>query len=244
MVTSFGVFKYMAMYSFIQFFGVLIMTASHATYADWQYFYADLLIVFLLAIAITKNETSVRLAKQKPPARLGDGRTILSVFLHLFIVLSFQVVPYVVVKTMPWYIKPKVLKKHKLFNIPSFENYSVVCVSFFQYIWVAIICSTGEPYRKPLFKNPWFIVSFIFTISLTILVTFSPFHFIKSVLEFPPNLPVELPVALVIYSIFNLFVFLAVDKLITCCFSKSGTVRPIKIEENENNDNHWPPFKH
>ncbi|WAR14557.1 AT133-like protein [Mya arenaria] len=50
LVTSFGCFKYMALYSFIQFISVMILYTYEFSLSDWQFLYIDLAITTTIAI--------------------------------------------------------------------------------------------------------------------------------------------------------------------------------------------------
>ena len=54
LVTSYGIFKYMATYSFIQFISVLLMYWRSSMLSDMQYLFIDLIIVDIVALTVTK----------------------------------------------------------------------------------------------------------------------------------------------------------------------------------------------
>ena len=53
LVTSFGVFKYMALYSMIQFASVLILYSNKTNLGDTQFLYIDLVITTTIAVRIS-----------------------------------------------------------------------------------------------------------------------------------------------------------------------------------------------
>ena len=59
LVTSFGVFKYMALYSMIQFASVLILYSNKTNLGDTQFLYIDLVITTTIAVSC---QTSLLLA--------------------------------------------------------------------------------------------------------------------------------------------------------------------------------------
>ena len=56
LVTSFGIFKYMAFYSFVQFISVVIIYWRSSIPSDTEYLYVDLLIIDVIALTATRNE--------------------------------------------------------------------------------------------------------------------------------------------------------------------------------------------
>ena len=55
LVTSFGVFKYMALYSMIQFASVLILYSNKTNLGDTQFLYIDLVITTTIAVRISSS---------------------------------------------------------------------------------------------------------------------------------------------------------------------------------------------
>lgn len=53
----------MALYSFIQFFTVLILYGIGANLTDYQFLYEDLLIIVPLAITMSRSKAALRLSK-------------------------------------------------------------------------------------------------------------------------------------------------------------------------------------
>ena len=215
LVTSFSIFKYIALYSFIQFFGVLILFYDQTSYGDWSFFVADLILAFFFALAITQSRTSKRLARRRPPGRLSDPRTIANIFLQLLALLCFQIAGFIVARDHnDHYKRPDQLGEADFgFYRVSYEGYAVVIINFFQYIWTVFPSYTSEPYLVPLYKNNWFVVVFLVNLVLVIFVTFLPAQFVATILEFPPVVPTRLSWILLALGFGNLVVLLGIDWL-------------------------------
>ena len=67
LTTSFGVFKYMALYSFIQFFSVLILYTKRTNLGDVMFLYIDLVITTTVAVLMGRTGPWDKLVKQRPP---------------------------------------------------------------------------------------------------------------------------------------------------------------------------------
>jgi len=226
LVTSFSVFKYIAMYSFIQCFGVLILYSAKSSYSDWSFFIADLILAFILALAIIQSQTSRQMAEKSPPGRLSDHKTLANVFSQLAVMLLFQVVAFVLSRKMnALYVPPSKLGELSFgsYNI-SYESYAVVSINFFQYIWATIVCYTGEPYLVPLYRNYFFVVVFITDCVLTVIITLTPFDFVASVLEFPVRIPWRLAICILVVAAVNLLVLVVIDWLSRRDMNVSGFV--------------------
>lgn len=215
LVTSFSIFKYIALYSFIQFFGILILYYGKSSYSDWGFFMADLIIAFFFALALTQSRTSRRLPRQRPPGRLSDPDTITNIFLQLMVLLCFQVVGFIVAQVdNDHYKRPDELGELDFGTYyVSYESYSVVIINFFQYIWVVFPSYTSEPYLVPLYKNIWFVVVFVVDLVLVIFITFAPAQFVTTIFLFPSVIPTRLSWILLALGFGNLAVLIAIDWL-------------------------------
>ena len=67
LTTSFGVFKYMALYSMIQFISVIILYTNSTNLGDTQFLYIDLVITTSVAVLMGRTKPWSVLVKQRPP---------------------------------------------------------------------------------------------------------------------------------------------------------------------------------
>jgi magnesium-transporting ATPase (P-type) len=67
LTTSFGVFKYMALYSMIQFISVVILYTNRTNLGDTQFLYIDLVITTTVAVLMGRTKPWNVLVKQRPP---------------------------------------------------------------------------------------------------------------------------------------------------------------------------------
>ena len=215
LVTSFSVFKYVAMYSFIQFFGILILYAAKSKYSDWSFFVADLILAFILALAMIQSQTSRQMAKKSPPGRLSDHKTIANIFSQLAVMLLFQVIAFILSQKLnEFYVPPSELGELEFGAYKmGYESYAVVCINFFQYIWATIVCYTGEPYLVSLSRNWFFVAVFIADCVLTSVIVLTPFDFIASAIQFPLRIPKRLAISILVVAAVNLFVMVVIDRL-------------------------------
>lgn len=92
LVTSFGIFKYMAAYSLVQFISVMILYSIESNLTDKQYLYIDLGLISVFAFFFGKTEAyDGQLAKQIPLSSLISATPLSSLLLHLCLVITFQV---------------------------------------------------------------------------------------------------------------------------------------------------------
>lgn len=73
LMTSFGMFKYMALYSMIQFCTILILYWRKSNLSDMEYLYIDLLIIDLVALTMSLNRAYSTISEISPPKVLVSG---------------------------------------------------------------------------------------------------------------------------------------------------------------------------
>ncbi|XP_022090226.1 probable cation-transporting ATPase 13A3 isoform X2 [Acanthaster planci] len=168
LVTSFGVFKYMAIYSMIQFTSVIILNSVDGFPSDAMFMYWDIAITTTVALLIARNEAYHTIVKRKPQANLTDPSILFSVFGHILLQLLVQVVAYIMLTVQPWFT-PLVPDKSGIVNAFNFEATTMFFISSFLYIVVSFLFSRGPPYRKPIYTN------ILFTIDLIVLLLFTTF---------------------------------------------------------------------
>ena len=177
LVTSFGIFKYMAAYSLTQFVSVMILYEIYSNLSDAQFLYIDLFIITTLATMFGLNPTfSGTLANRPPEKSLISFRPLFSLLSQMVIIILFQVGAMLLVQDQDWFVgfdyeNPCCVNTtaEEDFNasgllevekcdpkenpVASYENYAVFFVSQFQYIILAVVFAKGAPYRKNIFHN-------------------------------------------------------------------------------------------
>uniref|UniRef100_A0A3Q1CW27 Polyamine-transporting ATPase 13A3 n=1 Tax=Amphiprion ocellaris TaxID=80972 RepID=A0A3Q1CW27_AMPOC len=198
LITSFCVFKFMALYSIIQYISVTLLYSILSNLGDFQFLFIDIAIILLIVFTMSLNPAWKELVSRRPPSGLISGPLLFSVLTQILICLGFQTITFLWVRQQPWYTvwmpltdvcnltshinvsdhNDTEIDDH---NIQNFENTSLFYVSCFQYLIVAIVFSKGKPFRQPSYKNWPFVVS---AVSLYIFLLFIMFHPIESIDEF------------------------------------------------------------
>lgn len=151
LVTSFSCFKYMSLYSAIQFTSVSFLYAKASNLGDFQFLFIDLVLILPLAIFMGWSGPAPTLHRKRPTADLVS-RKVLTPLLGLMVIsIAIQTVAYVTVKQQPWYKPPKV--SHEKSNIKNSENTALFLTSCFEYILSAVILNAGPPFRERTAKN-------------------------------------------------------------------------------------------
>ncbi|GAA5929875.1 putative acid anhydride hydrolase [Sporobolomyces koalae] len=183
LVTSFSCFKFMALYSLIQFTTVSLLYAIASTLGDFQFLYIDLALILPIAVTMGRTEPFARIHPKRPTANLISKKVLTSLIGQIVLTSGFQVFTFFFIRTREWYDAPTIDPDH--LDIVSAENTSLFLISSFQYILVAAVFCVGPPYRKPLFTNRWLVFVLVGLSSFSLYTLFTPeSSYIFSLLEF------------------------------------------------------------
>lgn len=171
LVTAFGILKYMALYSLIQFSSVLLLYTMFTNFTDMQFLYEDLFIIALIVALFGRTEPYPSLDKKAPPSSLLSMTQLASVSIHLALVLFFQIMSLVILKQSLWYIPHGPRYDHEL---ATHDNYAIFAMSSFQCISLAVIFSKGKPYRKSITSNYLLTGSLVIVTVLTLIILLMP----------------------------------------------------------------------
>ncbi|XP_069501032.1 polyamine-transporting ATPase 13A3-like isoform X2 [Ambystoma mexicanum] len=103
LVTSFCVFKFMALYSIIQYLSVLHLYSLPGNLGDVQYLFIDVAIILSLAFTMSLNRSWKEIVPQRPPTSLVSAQLLLSVITQILLSLAFQLTAFLLVQKQPWY---------------------------------------------------------------------------------------------------------------------------------------------
>uniref|UniRef100_A0A670ZUI1 Polyamine-transporting ATPase 13A3 n=1 Tax=Pseudonaja textilis TaxID=8673 RepID=A0A670ZUI1_PSETE len=201
LMTSFCVFKFMALYSIIQYLSVTLLYSVQSNLGDFQFLFIDLAIILVLVFTMSLNPAWKELGAQRPPSGLISGPLLCSVLSQILICLGFQVLGFLWVKQQPWYepwspssdacnlsaaanaSQPGNVSYHDEHNIRNYENTTLFFVSTFQYLIVAVVFSKGRPFRQPCYRNYLFVVSVVALYAVALALLLHPVVAIESFLE-------------------------------------------------------------
>ncbi|XP_039421700.1 LOW QUALITY PROTEIN: polyamine-transporting ATPase 13A2 [Corvus cornix cornix] len=182
LVTSFGVFKYMALYSLVQFVSVLLLYTINTNLSDFQFLFFDLVITTTVAVLMGRTGPAPALGVRRPQGALISGLVLGSLVLQTALLVAVQVLSYFITVSQSWFV-PLNSTVTAPQNLPNYENTVLFCVSGFQYLILAVAMSKGHPFREPLYTNVLFLLVLILLFGLMIWLTLYPLGFPKSLLK-------------------------------------------------------------
>ncbi|GEQ68484.1 hypothetical protein JCM33374_g2152 [Metschnikowia sp. JCM 33374] len=168
LVTSFSCFKYMSLYSAIQFVTVSLLYKRGTNLGDFQFLYIDLFLILPLAIFMSWSRPFQKIVVKRPTANLVSPKVLIPLVCQILVITFFQIGIWLYVQKQPWYIRPIPSDSDSL--VESSDNTALFLFTNMQYILFAVVLSTGPPYRESMHKNKPFLVNLVFAVVLSLLL--------------------------------------------------------------------------
>eukprot|EP00064_Thunnus_orientalis_P013623 superscaffoldBa00002249_g13662 len=202
LVTSFSLFRYMALYSLIQFSAVLILYTVKTDLGDLQFLFCDIVLVTLLAIVMGRGGPSTELHHCRPPPVCWPC-------------LSWGASSSTPVRTSwaSWQHSSS-LPRRTAANLPNMEDTSVFALSGFQYIMMAVVVTKGYPHKKPLYHNVIFLCLLLILFALMTWLVLYPTPIIAKYLQLYEISDMDYKLLLIALAALNFLICFVVEVLI------------------------------
>ncbi|KAM5292139.1 putative cation-transporting ATPase 13A4 [Ctenodactylus gundi] len=193
LVTSFCMFKYMALYSMIQYVGVLLLYWETNSLSNYQFLFQDLAITTLIGVTMNLNGAYPKLVPFRPAGRLVSPPLLLSVIVNILLSLAMHIVGFVLVQQQPWYstdwhsdctvpnestwkatgspAAPEKTGSNGVFT--SYENTTIWFLGTISCIMVALTFSKGKPFRQPTCTNHVFVLVLMVQLATCLFILFA-----------------------------------------------------------------------
>ncbi|KAH8887480.1 hypothetical protein GQ53DRAFT_844334 [Thozetella sp. PMI_491] len=181
LVTSFSCFKYMSLYSAIQFTTVSFLYPSASNLGDFQYLFIDLTLILPIAIFMSWAEPFPELSRKRPTANLVSRKVLTPLLAHMCICIIVQALAFIAVRGQPWFIPP-VLDPDKA-NVANSENTALFLTSCFEYIFAGVVLNAGRPFRQPASKNWPFVATIVLALLITVYMIVLPAQSVTEIME-------------------------------------------------------------
>uniref|UniRef100_H2SUA3 ATPase cation transporting 13A2 n=1 Tax=Takifugu rubripes TaxID=31033 RepID=H2SUA3_TAKRU len=211
LITSFSLFRYMALYSLCQFSSVLILYTLKTNLGDLQFLFVDICLMTSLALLMGRGGPSQELHACRPPASLLALPVLGSIFLHTCMIAAGQLAALFTTMSQEWwaelfqqrhrhriqrgkmltwgfglcsrYIPLNSTTKIGQENLPNMENSSVFVLSGFQFIIMAVVVTKGYPHKKPLYYNRMFLCLVLLLFAVMTWLVIYPGEFLTETLK-------------------------------------------------------------
>ena len=160
--TSMCTFKFMMLYSIIQFFCLILMMVYNTYLNDYQFFFIDILLVFPLEFFLAIQKPSSELTYHYVNSNLFSFPILTSVITHSIIELAFQLGSFYILRHyFPW-------NHHCGFDEDDWPNSChantiLFLISLYQFFAIALSFIVTKPFKKDLYTNwPYLIYLAVF----------------------------------------------------------------------------------
>ncbi|UKZ70004.1 uncharacterized protein TrAtP1_011007 [Trichoderma atroviride] len=181
LVTSFSCFKYMSLYSAIQFTSVSFLYSKGSNLGDFQFLFIDLLLILPIAVFMGWAGPAEKLCRKRPTADLVSRKVLVPLLGLMGVSIVIQAIAYVTVREQPWYLPPEL--SHDESSIKSSDNTALFLVSCFEYIFSGVILNAGPPFRHSLWENWPFITTIILSLAVTGYMIASPAFWLYDLMQ-------------------------------------------------------------
>ena len=159
LTTSVQTFKYMMLYSMIQFISVTLMMIYITYLSDFQFLVTDLFLIFPLEWFLAMTHPYEKLTYHYPISGLLSFPVLASIITQTLLVLAFQLGGYKILKY--YYGWENICDFDENDDpTPCHENTILFLIAHFQYIIMAIAFSVSKPFRQQLYKN-WILMLYL-----------------------------------------------------------------------------------
>ncbi|XP_042227487.1 polyamine-transporting ATPase 13A2-like isoform X1 [Homarus americanus] len=171
LVSIFTAFKY----NVVSCLGALICVLFHFSIntepTDLQYLIQDLVLMTIPALVMGNTGPPSYLTPSPPSRRILSFLPSASIFsfLGLQALAYWTILAYL--RAQSWF-EPFKYEEYRQLAIPSYENTSLITMSFYSVIIGAFVFSHSAPYRKPIYTNYILIVYLLVATSFSIFITF------------------------------------------------------------------------
>lgn len=180
LVTSFAIFKYMILYSVIQFCTVLILYTYCTSLGNFQFLFIDLIITASIAFSMGLQEPAKSLGKKRPSSSLISPNNVIPLLMQIAACVMLQLGAMFLLTEQKWYPEDELEERcyhndtmsHRISfrgvgsgdgwggegmkaerTVICWENTAVFLTSAFQYLVLGLVYSKGRPFRKPFYTN-------------------------------------------------------------------------------------------
>ncbi|KAI1131950.1 hypothetical protein F5Y10DRAFT_26423 [Nemania abortiva] len=181
LVTSFSCFKYMSLYSAIQFTSVSFLYASASNLGDFQFLFIDVLLILPIAIFMGWSGPYPVLSKKRPTANLVSRKVLTPLLGQMIICILIQAASFLIVREQEWYIPPYVNREKP--NVKNSENTALFLMSCFEYVFIGIVLNAGKPFRQPMTQNYPFMTTIVLALAIVMYMVFAPAHWLRKLMQ-------------------------------------------------------------
>ncbi|KAM4693457.1 putative cation-transporting ATPase 13A4 [Discoglossus pictus] len=270
LVTSFCMFKYMAMFGLIEYINTLLLYWQRNIFGNNQFLVHDFAIMFVIFLTMSSTPPYPKLAPYRPPGQLISPSMLFSVVYNVLFTIAMQTYAFLIVQQQPWYsthdvysacypgneslninLTSLLIDKRTKKNYEGFENTTLWLLTAVHLVILAFVFSKGKPFRQPLYTNYLFTITLMVEVALTLFFIFADFKNMYVALELvctPTSWRVHMIVMLAICLVVSFLVeeFILDNRTLWLALTRWLKIKPSsnykKTRAILEKDSEWPPI--
>ena len=171
LATCIQTFKYMMLYSIIQFIEVDLDMIFLTYLSDFQFLVSDLFIVFPLEWFLAFTKPYNYLTYHYPDLGVLTLPVLTSILSHTLFTFLFQYFGYIFIHHLYKWENSCEFTEEDEDPLPCEENTIIFLIAHFQYLFGALSFSVSKPFRQKIISNYALIIYLIFAIGYSIWIT-------------------------------------------------------------------------
>mmetsp|Transcript_4481 Transcript_4481/g.4327 ORF Transcript_4481/g.4327 Transcript_4481/m.4327 type:complete len:347 (-) Transcript_4481:34-1074(-) len=184
LTTSTQCFKFMFLYSTIQFITVSMLYSMGSGLTNNQFVTFDMITMLPLAITMSKTGPYHKLSKRHPTASLMSVAVLTSVIGQTALETLAQVITYFIASDMNFFKQNDYKAGHPITEFFHCDPNTVLfLISWVEYEVVCFVFNIGKPWKKPMYTNFWFTILLVFLFAFTFTTILFPPEFIKDLYD-------------------------------------------------------------
>uniref|UniRef100_A0A8C5Q4A9 Cation-transporting ATPase n=1 Tax=Leptobrachium leishanense TaxID=445787 RepID=A0A8C5Q4A9_9ANUR len=271
LVTSFCMFKYMAMFGLIEYNNTLLLYWQQNIFGNNQFLVHDFAVMFVIFLTMSSTPAYHKLAPYRPPGQLISPSMLLSVVYNVLFTIAMQTYAFLIVQQQPWYSNKDIysachpgneslhinlthafISGRKKKNYESFENTTLWLITAVQFVILAFVFSKGKPFRQPLYTNYIFVAALFIEVALTLFFIFADIDQMYVVLELvctPRSWRIHMLVIVVICLVATFLIeeFILDNRALWLALKRCLKLKPSsnykKLRMTLDEDSDWPPLE-
>ena len=252
LATCIQTFKYMMLYSIIQFIEVTLDMIFMTYLSDFQFLVSDLFIVFPLEWFLAFTRPYEQLTYHYPDLGILTLPVLTSILSHTLFTFIFQYCGYIFIKHLYKWENICDFTEDDEDPLPCEENTIIFLIAHFQYLFAALSFSVSKPFRQKIISNVYLVLYLVLSIGYSIWITlfcdsiskdlFLLFDFEKdSEQEYARNDSYKIKYILILIIVLNCIISIAFEWIcirILANWWERRNIRKYKeeIEEKKNDD--------
>ncbi|XP_075717875.1 putative cation-transporting ATPase 13A4 [Rhinoderma darwinii] len=270
LVTSFCMFKYMAMFGLTEYINTLLLYWQRNIFGNNQWLIHDFAIVFIIFFTMSSTPAFPKLAPYRPPGQMISPPVLFSVIFNVLFTIVLHTYAFLMVQNQPWYEKDDIysachpgneslnqnlthilIHERTKINYESFESTTLWLITSVHLVIFAFVFSKGKPFRKPLYTNYLFVVVLIIETAFNIFFIFADFPHIYLNLELvctPTSWRIHMIILLAVCLVVSFLVeeFILDNRALWLALKRCLKMKPgskyKKLHTILEEDTDWPPI--